>query len=429
MHAHLSVCLLTAPMLAQIQGGHALVVTNLPGQNPRCELLDVDPAGGTIARIGRFVSDNLPARAVAIDPVQGDALLALDSGSGTRIVRIALTGGRAGAELPLGTIPGVVSDLTVGLECRVYCTTGGTGGAVFELPRMGGSPRVLAAAPFATAIGNPGIESGMLLIGISGDPNGDPRPAYGAIDLWTGQFGMHRLPGLPSLAVTGLGVRPFGNDVLTDGSRVWHVLLPTTTLGYQVPALPADGIRALERDDQQRLLAIGGNGHPFLGFLLDAPSLSQNWTTLAGPLPGDPIDFAIQSTDWWGATFGGTCRHSGPPGPTLTGAGLSRLGNPNYWLAVQNAASMTLAIFVAGTSDRQALGVQLPLPAPGGCPLLVAPDIALLHVTDNLGQARQTVPLPGVATLQGLVVFTQWLIVPPDLRVATTPAAGLHLRF
>jgi hypothetical protein len=93
--------------------------------------------------------------------------------------------------------------------------------------------------------------------------------------------------------------------------------------------------------------------------------------------------------------------------------GLSSMPNPgNAALQVRLATAVpSLAtLFVAGWSDQ--LGGALPWPLPGGCSLLVAPDVVLFHLTSASGAAAQPLPVPNLPGVVGLRVFAQWLQVP-----------------
>lgn len=410
--------------VAQIPGGNALVLTVNATPGVASKLLDVDMTTGAIHHLGAFPSDGLPGLAVTIDPVQGDAIVALAAGPATIIVRVSLNGGVAGTETPLGVVPGIVTDIGVAWNGEVYCTTGGPTGAVYELPRTGGQATFVVPAPFATAIGNANMGSGVLMIGLSGPP------AMVLVDVFTHQTisGPFPFAGQPNPGITGLAFRPFGDEMFTDdGGRVWHTILPVTVLPYQAAPLPAGGLRALGRDAMLRLVGLGGVAHPYLKTLQDAPTLVQSWIVRAGPLPGDPVDFALQLRVPNSFSFGVACAAGALP-PALLLSGQPQLGSAGFTIGLANGQPATLAVLVLGMSDQVALGsAPLPISLPGACQLLVSPDVALLHVTDASGAAQQVWPLPPSPWLSGLVVFAQWIVVPPSFLLSTTYGASLHL--
>lgn len=425
-------CLLFAALSAtalpaQLQG--TAVVAIATGSTPATLLLDVDLQSGSLSPRPAFASQGLPPLALAVDPTDGSLLLALASGSQSRIVRLA----PSGAELLLGDVPGSCRELLVDRLGRPVAITGGAQGAVFRLPRSGGQRQLLQAVPFASAAGamTPMVSNVLLASdGSAGPPARDP--ALGDFDCENGGFqgGQQALVGFTPLGITGLIDLPTAvpRQLLAhdDGSfSLYSTMLPGNPLPVgSTPVLPPGGAAAMKTHDRVLGLVLGSSSSPYLRAFDPYAALGGAFafTAAFGPLPGDPVDYALlpgAGAAVW--PFGGACgsaaelhldaRSGGPPQP----------GNAAFALGLDQAVPLQPALLVLGLLELP------PLPVANGCSLSVLPQFLALHVADAGGQAQQPLPLPNQAGLLGLVVFAQWLQLDGQLPFLTSGTVAVHV--
>src|SRR5688572_10237481 len=176
---------LVVPVLAaSLHAQHAIVATR-SATMPVAALLDVDLAARTVTQLPRFPSDSLAPRAITIDSVNRDLILALDNGATTsRLVRVHRQGAAILGERVLGDIQGVVTAIATGLSGDLFVTAGGTSGALLRMPRNGGTAVQVASLPRSTALTTFGHHSSHAYVGQSGAAGADPMLRI--VDLSTG---------------------------------------------------------------------------------------------------------------------------------------------------------------------------------------------------------------------------------------------------
>ena len=171
-------------------------------------------------------------------------------------------------------------------------------------------------------------------------------------------------------------------------------------------------------------VVLGSASHPhlkmFSGFV--GP---QNWQMLAGPIAGDPVDFDLAPPAGAGTDlFGRAC--GAPVAPRMGfPASAPTLGNASFRLDV-TGLPLAPALLVVGTSDQAFGAIQLPAPLPGGCEILVAPQVVLVTATNAAGAATQPLPIPNDPALARATAFAQWLLLPAG-GIASSEAIALHL--
>src|SRR5690606_18789312 len=118
-------------------------------------------------------------------------------------------------------------------------------------------------------------------------------------------------------------------------------------------------------------VVLGNRAHPYLKSF-QALGGTQ-WTMLAGPLSGDPADFAfrpaaVAATVSFGSPCAGMLLSEAPAG------GPPRMGNGSYGLQLARGRASAPAFLALGASDGRAGALRLPAPLPGGCSLLVSTE-------------------------------------------------------
>src|SRR5262249_7876538 len=142
-------------------------------------------------------------------------------------------------------------------------------------------------------------------------------------------------------------------------------------------------------------------------------------TLMAGPLPGDPLDFAIAPAS--GAQvvfFGSAC---GASSMSISFLNLPQPGSSIFEIDLQAAQANAAALLGLGSADQ--LGGTLPFTLPGGCHLLVSPDAVLFRMTNGSGGAAQILPVPANPGLTGLRLYGQWLQLPQSAFAVTAAIA------
>jgi hypothetical protein len=203
---------------------------------------------------------------------------------------------------------------------------------------------------------------------------------------------------------TGLSRQVVGQD---DGTVAVSVNFANPVPLPLAPALPpgatvAVRVRGLDG------LALGNSAHPFLKTF--AALNGTQWNMVAGPLAGDPIDFAfrppaVAATVTFAAPCTAMMLREDPAG------GSPRLGNANYGLRLERGAPSAPAFLLLGASDQRYLALRLPAVLPGGCALLASADVLLATTTDGFGAGSIRIGVPSSTALAGGIVFAQWLQV------------------
>ena len=98
--------------------------------------------------------------------------------------------------------------------------------------------------------------------------------------------------------------------------------------------------------------------------------------------------------------------------PAMGNTGRPVLG-ASFDVDLADALPSTFAVLVQGTSDQLYAGGPLPAPLPGapGCDLLVSADATDFALTDAAGAASLSVTVPNTASLEGLDIFYQWVVL------------------
>ena len=407
---------------AQVPFEHAAIATELNG-TPRTGLLYADVQTGTVTATGRFPSDGLAPLEVAIDPLNRNLVVALDDGGATRLVRLALSGASIASERLLAQVPGRVTGLTVAYPGDLYATVGGAAGGLYRIPRNGGTPVLAASLPYATSLTKLSFVDGGFMVTQSAAPGNDPTLII--FDVVGGVIATYPWPQHNTAEITGIidlpTTLPKQYLVHADGSVSWSLGFQPPMPQVVTPAVPAGGTVAAHSDaTNSRFYVLGGASHPFLK-TLGLPGYPQTWHNVAGPLPGDPVDFDFEhptrEVSWF---FGQGC---GSPAPGVWIQGRATPGSTTFGLGVSTLTPTTPAFLVLGASDQQSGGVPLPVTIPGGCQLLVSLDVVLGHTTGGAGGVLQSLPLPNLPGLIGTTLFGQWLVVSGSPFNVTTGVA------
>ncbi|MBK8975231.1 MAG: hypothetical protein IPM29_04855 [Planctomycetes bacterium] len=404
------ICLLAGATPAQIPAGHVVVVSDHPGQTPRARLYDVDPATGVIVALPGFPLDGERPLAVAVDPVNGDVAVAVASsaGLGSSAYRLRYRGGAlvgyrglvAGSATIRELAFAARGDLVAGFE-----SLAGTGGFLSRVDRGSGQGGPLWNGGPVRALEVPSLSSYAILVD---EPATGPELAV--LDLDTGQptFPVARIQGLAGARVTGVHDLPTGaiRQVLTDDLGRVHLfefLAQLRTLSV-MPPLPAGATVAMHGEGLDAIV-LGGRAHPYLIRMQVFGATSGTWQTLAGPLPGDPVDFAHAPLS--GARvvpFASSCG-----GGVATWSGAPTIGSATFAIGVGGGPPRAAAVLALGLDDLQLGMLPLPAPMPGGCPLLVSAEATLPTTLDAAGAASLTVPVPALPALNGARAFAQWV--------------------
>jgi hypothetical protein len=395
--------------LATAASAQQAIVATRGAATPATVLLVVNLQNGSFAPLPRFPSDVLAPRALTVDVVNRDVVLALDNGATSRLVRVHRSGALITGERVLADVSGAVTAIALGIDGDLFVTTGGNAGALLRVARNGGTPFQLASLPRATAMLSWGHQSSHAFIAQSGAAGADP--SLRVVDLSNGSTtsGPYVYTGYTPLGITGLFDLPTGvpRQVVShdDGTVALSVAFSNPTPIPLTPVLPAGATRAL-RGIGLEGIALGGQAHPYLKSFSAFPPGTQ-WAIRAGPLPGDPVDFEFDVEVGAGVVmFGRSCSSLGiGQGP----GGDPRIGNPNFGLGLTGGQALQPVFLLFGGSDQRWVGVPLPAALPGACSLLVAADVALPQRTDGNGFALQRLPVPPDPALHGLIAFAQWL--------------------
>ena len=421
--AALASSLALLPDAAAQSSSRALVVTATPA--PRATtLLEVDTATGTIANIGRFAADGFAPLAVGFDPATGAALAAVDLGAqGSRLVRLDIRGSVVVQESVLGDVPGRVTGLAFGGRDEIVMTIEGANGGVYVMPRRGGPASLRHVLPRASAMGAIGVLSTAALIVQSGEV-GPPviEPALWEIRLDTLEIrpGLTPLTGYRPLQISDLSMLPNGAATIyfsNDNGTVAESTFFSPPEPTGLPQLAPGGTRAARGG-----VVLGGRADPFLRRIDAFGPAGPRWVILAGPLPGDPVDFEWVPNLGRVNTFGERC-----PVPSAIGiapqGGPPTLGNGFFGLGGHGATANAPITLILGTSESRLGALALPLLLPGGCRLLISPEVALGSTASPFGSASQTIGIPNASILLGAVFYAEWLQINGSIATTSDAAA------
>ncbi|MFQ5506392.1 MAG: hypothetical protein ACE5F1_16605 [Planctomycetota bacterium] len=422
---------LSLPLPAQTSSSRALVATRRTSQ-PLTRLLDVDLTTGKVSLLGRFSNDKFPPLALTLDDVNRDSILAVQTGALSRVLRLSLQGTRITGEKTLADVKGKISSIRIADRGAVFASVEGAAGGVFRIERNGSTPAVVASLPRISALTpQGGFYSKVAWLAESGSKTPVVNPGFRLFDLNTGRTvnGPHVFQ-WPTQGLTGIAelATALIRHYLTDdsGQLLLSVMLAKPSVMPLTPKLPAGGTRALRVGLQQEAIVLGGASHPYLESA-GWSSFPGKWKTLAGPLPGDPVDFELVPRGGAGLiVFERSCARTPPRPPGMGSSGFPRLGNQSFELHARSGSLSAPIVLLLGISDKSFLTLPLPLPLPGGCKLHVSAEISLPTATNGSGFARMPLPVPSQSIFARRILFAQWL-EPRTAGFALSEPVALHL--
>ncbi len=407
---------------AQSISGDALVLSASAGVTGS-QLTRVDLATGDLTTLPGFPGDMASPQAIAWDPISDDAIVALESqGITSQLLRVKFTGGQPMGSLLLAILPGSVRSLEVGFQGDIYAAVQGAQGGIYRIPRNGGPAESIRSLPGDLILQNPHQLS------VAWVMHGSPAQLE-MIELSDGKTfqGPFEIPGLNAAEITGFGDLPTGGirQVISDDQGRLYLFeflseLREITLS---PPLAAGGSVAMRMHAHASPLILGGAADPELK--------AFDWWTgglrrVAGPLAGDPVDFALLPEELPRIDrFGASCEEAGSG--VILWSSVPSLGNSTFRLATREAAANSPAWLLLGLSSQSYLGINLPFRLPGSpCSVLVSPDLFYPRQTDATGFAVATLSIPGDPSLAGLTFFAQWLQSVP-VGVGVSEALAVHI--
>ena len=404
-----SVLAIAATPAAQLAPDHAVVLTHIPGAPAASTAIDVDPASGTFRILPRFASDLLRPLAVTVDPIDGDLILALGDPAGvSSIVRVRVAAAAMVFIGSLGRVPGRVTGLATGFAGDLFASSDGPAGGIHRIPRDRTGASLVRALPDVTAMSVPELAGYAIVV-----QSGTGAPQLSFVDLSSGQLwqGPVAIPGLIGRRITGVHDLPTGviRQAITDDLgrvHLFEALIQRRTIQLTPPLVP--GATVAMRGSGVDIVALGGAPHPHLIHVPVFGAGGGSWRALAGPLPGDPVDFA--SVPPAGARvvhFGASCAGAGQ----LTASGLPRIGNSAFSFGLRAAQPSARAVLVLGLDDQLWGAVGLPIALPGGCLLRVSAEATISTSTDPAGSASVLASIPNQPSLVGARLFAQWVVL------------------
>jgi hypothetical protein len=365
------VALLALSARCQDSSDEILVLTRLTGQ-PASALLIANWVTGSVTPVGRFAGDGLPPLAVASDPVNEDALVAIADPLGSRLRRLRLDGASVTRERDLGTVPGVVSGIGVGPYADLWVATSGANGGLFTLPRNGGTVVRVLSLPNVVAIDlAPGSDRAWLAQTDTGTGG-----ALYEIDLPSGTI--RRVVPLPALAGQTLTsvIDPMVGadrvDVATTSGALYRIESSTPVLWNLQSAFGAGGAMRLTRVPGY-LHVLGGASAP----AVSAVPLFANYVfPQVASLPGDPVAMVERplATGYRVTRFG-----HGTGSETIHVYRIAHNAGERFWFQVVGGWSSP-SYYIFGTSDQSWSGQPLPLTTVFGSQLFVSVD-GILYTT------------------------------------------------
>lgn len=403
----LSWLLVSAPP-ARSQTPTATRATVLSQVGSTARLYDVDLVTSKVTALDRFGGDDDRALALVVDEATGDYFVALARGkSTTRFVRLAYAGTRLQRQHELGSILGICSAMVAADRGKIFASVSGPDGIVRSL-RLGTQPTVTGQAQRPVAMFSFGHASPSAWI--AEEQSGSTPKGIRLVDLTTGQTQVgpyawkNFAPTITGIAELVTAVpRHFVIDAQGGFSLSVNFQDPQS-VGV-TPALPPGGARALRMElGSLTAFVLGGSAHPYLKSVQGYwPPLA--WTTHAGPLPGDPVDFDLHPLPGPRlAVYGYGCRQGATSVFEARSQGVPRIGNAQFALQGTQSGVPNAPVLLA-------LGAQeLFVPLPGNCPLRVSLDVLVPTMTDATGSAHVPLPIPNDAGLAGIVLPLQWLL-------------------
>lgn len=406
--AHALLVLSTSLALRAQATAPILVLVELP---PPAEsaLYEVDPVSGAVSALPGLPGLFAPARAVAVDPFDGDVIVALDigtpSGPSPQWKRLRRTG--PGTWQHVTFFQADTSQLAFAGERLLFAQAT----SLASVHRRQGMPAVLHLQANLDAF-DADAPGDAVAIAWSGRP-GTAQPDSGTalVDATTGA-----LLSTPATFANPSGRRTTGivelptavpRQLLSfdDGSFATFApsIAPTPQPLATSVAIPPGGAIALKSAGSLSAppLALGGAAFPYL-YSIDP--FTGAVTIRSGALPGNPIDFAIGTDrNAHSVPFGSPC---GPSTVQTVATAPPTLGSTLALLA--GGQPNAILLLVLGLDDIAGFTLPMPLPFAGGCLLHVRPDALFAFATGASGVALHTFPLPGSPQFVGVPLFAQW---------------------
>lgn len=421
----------SAALLAQAPSRPHVVASRMAEGNPATRLIAVDGTSGQLSVLPRFVGDDLSPLAIALDPFDGQAIVALDTAVGSsRIVRVTIDGGPGNA-LTLGEVPGKVCDLLVA-DDWLYLANDDAQAGVLRLPRRGGAVETVLAHANVTAISASHAHPGAIVAGWSGRPfTASTEPGLAVIDVSSGAL-LHSATAIAapnSTELTGIAdlptSTPYQLTAFADGSFVLVGSAGSTvaTFANGNPGIATTGTVALHTLESSAAGALVLSHNPF-AVVCELNVFAGTTRVLSGPLPGTPVDVA-QGLDLIGRTrfFGESCGAVSPLSHSVLG---NHQPGSQLTFRLDGALPSNPAILLLGLDDYAAL---LPVPLFGSCLLHVLPSTALVGTADPLGSVQSRLQVPLQAWLLGCRLFAQWIEPRTASGFAVTSGAAVQIGF
>ncbi len=418
---------LLAALPCQADPGRVLVLARQPA-NPQSVLYEVTPATGAWTALPGFPSDGLVPLAMAVDPATREPVVALASGASSRLVRVHLRGQQVLGERVLATLPGEVVGLCVPATGDVYAAVDGGAAGIHRVARQCCGATLFWSATGVSALSEPVVLPGKFWCARDLGAGGPVLDAF-LDDVPASATGPMALPLLAGARLTGVHeyVQGGRHQLFADTLGRVHVMdVMPSTLSQVVlqPAIVPGGAVRLKGAANGQVYVLGGAADPTLkAFLQSSPQLVRPVTVVAGPFPGQPVDFAIVAPAVARCVrFGAPC--ASPAGGSIEAVRLPQVGQTAFALQLANGLPQSLSLCAVGWSERVYLGVPLPLPL-GPCALLVAADAVVASISDAAGGATFALPVPANPALAGQILHAQWAQDLTSLR--TSDALAVHV--
>lgn len=418
-------------MLAQVPSRPHVVATRMADGNPATRLIAVDSSSGQLSQLPRFTGDDLSPLAITLDPFDGQAIVALDTGAGsTRIVRVAIEGSTGNA-FSIGEVQGKVCDLLVA-DDWLYVADDHPQAGVLRLPRRGGATESVFAHANVTALSVSHGHPGAIVVGWSGRPfTANTEPGLAVIDVDSGALlqgatviaapNSNELTGVADMA-TGV---PYQLTAFADGAfvLVGSAGSTLTTFASGNQSLGSMGTAALHTLESSAAAALVLSNNP-VSVLCELNVFAGTTHVVSSPLPGSPVDVA-QGGDLIGRTrfFGESCGATLPLRQSVLG---THQPGSQLTFRLDGATPSNPAVLLLGLDDYAAL---LPVPLFGNCMLHVLPSTAIFGNADGLGTAQAHLSVPLQAWLLGCHVFAQWVEPRAAGNFAVTGGAAVQIGF
>lgn len=425
----LLVLLSPASLAAQASAQHVLVATQQKVA-PVTQLLDVDLARGKLRLLGRFKHDGLAPLAMAMDPIRRDLILAQRLGSLSRLLRIGFNGTRILSEQVLADVQGEVRSLVLADLGDIFVSVAGRNGGIHRIPRNGGTAKLVSRTPRASGMTANLNYGHSALIVQSGSVSPVADPGGSLVDLRSGKVVRSlQFKGLKPLGLTGVIETPTAlvqHFISNEAGRILQSTFFSTPKELALtPKLPAGATRRIRSPRFFSVLVLGGAAHPHLKTFTPF-GLNRAWKMLAGPLPGDPVDFDfIPISRAAVLRFGPSCSLAAK-GLTFSWSGTPVLGSQRFFLNAYGAQPSQQVLLLLGTSSQQFGKLPLPIRLPGTCELLTSVEIILVQSSKRRGQVFARLPVPNQPALSGRSLFAQFL-EPRAGSLLTSEGGALHL--